>query len=416
MTAIPVSPELRRGRNRLAAAVSSGHAVKHIYNSGLQSILLPEIKLGLGLSATQLGALAFARQVTGWITTIGAGYLGDRFAHRASLMLGISLTLMGVSFFIAGNAATYWMMFGAMLLVGLGPSLYHPPAIGALSRRFPDKRGFAISLHGTGGSVGEVLGPITAAGALTLLMWQDVLRISLFPALFAAFIVWSMMRSVPGDVPGSASTRAYVVSLVSLLKKRALFALVMIAAMRSMGQSAITTFLPVYLREDLEFSAARVAIYLSLAQIVGIASQPAMGFLSDRFGRKAVLVPALVAQALLFFALHYADPGVPLVLTILALGAVLYSLHTIFIAAAMDVAGGEVQSTVVSLVYGATFLGTVSPILAGIIVDATETTSNAFIYGGVVVLLAAIPLWLLRLPRTAQQVVEDSAGAPTPGR
>ena len=333
---------------------------------------------------------------------MGAGYLGDRFASRASLMLGISLSLMGVSFFLAGNASSYWVMFAAMLVVGLGPSLYHPPAIGALSRRFPDRRGFAISLHGTGGSAGEVLGPLVAAGALTYFVWQDVLRISLVPALLAAFVIWSMMRSVPGEAPGSASTRAYLASLVALVKKRALFALAMIAAMRSMGQSAVVTFLPVYLREDLEFSATRVEIYLSLAQVVGIGVQPVMGFLSDRYGRKAVLA----LQALLFLGLYYADPGAQLVLVILALGAVLYSLHTIFIAAAMDAAGGEVQSTVVSLIYGATFLGTVSPILAGLIVDQTGDTSNAFIYGGVVMFLTAAALASVRLPRTERQVAE----------
>ena len=164
----------------------------------------------------------------------------------------------------------------------------------------------------------------------------------------------------------------------------------------------MVTFLPVYLREDLEFSATRVAIYLSLAQVVGIGVQPVMGFLSDRYGRKAVLA----LQALLFLGLYYADPGAQLVLVILALGAVLYSLHTIFIAAAMDVAGGEVQSTVVSLIYGATFLGTVSPILAGLIVDQTGDTSNAFIYGGVVMFLTAAALASVRLPRTERQVAE----------
>ena len=61
MGAVRVSPELRRGRNQLAATVVLGHKIKHIYNSGLQTILLPEIKISLGLSATQLGSLAFSR-------------------------------------------------------------------------------------------------------------------------------------------------------------------------------------------------------------------------------------------------------------------------------------------------------------------------------------------------------------------
>ena len=413
--AVQVAPEVRKGRNKLAATVVAGHAVKHLYNSGLQTILLPEIKIGLGLSATQLGLLAASRQATGWVVTMGAGYLGDRFANRASVILGISVTLMGIAFFLAGSAPTYWLMFGAMLLIGIGPSLYHPPAIGALSRRFPDKRGFAISLHGTGGSVGEVIGPITVASLLTftVLIWRDVMRLSLFPALLVALLLWSVLRSVPGGAPGSASTRAYLSSLASLLKRRVLLLLVVVTALRSMGQHAIMIFLPVYLREDLEFSAAKVAIYLSLAQVVGIGAQPVMGFLSDRLGRKAVLIPGTTALGLLFFALRYADPGVELVLTILAMGAFLYSLHAIFIAAAMDIAGGEVQSTVVSLIYGASFLGAVSPILAGIIADQYGTP-NAFLYGGAVVLLSALILSLLRLPRTATQIAAaETATRPT---
>ena len=376
-----------------------GHAVKHVYNSALQIHLMPEIKLDMGLSATQFGALATARQVTSGVTTMGAGYLGDRFAHRSALMLGISMGMLGVSFFLAGSAATYWLLFAAMLLVGIGPSLYHPPAIGALSRKFPDRRGFAISLHGTGGSVGEVLGAsFLIAALLGVLVWEDVLRVSMLPALVFAVLIWMTMRNIPAESGGAASTGSYFAALVTLLRKKALLMLVLVTAMRSMGQSAIMAFLPLYLREDLGYSTTEVGLYMPMAQVVGIASQPVMGLLSDRFGRKSVLVPGTAVLGLLCIALSQAEPGPQLVLTILAMGAFLYSLHTIYIAAAMDVSGGEVQSTVVSLIYGAGFLGTLSPVLAGVIVDASET-SNAFVYGGGIVIAAAVLLSLVKLPR-----------------
>lgn len=406
MAGIQVSPDIKKGRNKLAVTVVLGHAIKHIYNSGLQTILLPEIKLGLGLSATQLGTLAFSRQLSGWFTTVAAGYMGDRFANKAAIMLGISMTLMGISYFFAGFAPNYWMMLIAMLFVGIGPSMYHPPAIGALSRRFPDKRGFAISLHGTGGSIGEVLGPLVTAGALIFLMWRQVLQISLIPAILAGFLIWSMMRSVSGGASGTASTSDYFKSITALLKKGRLAVLVAVTALRSMGQSAIMIFLPLYLREDLEFSAGKVAIYLAMSQAVGMFAQPAMGYFSDRYGRKVVLVPSMTAMGLLFFVLTYADTGIQLILTILALGAFLYSLHTIFIAAAMDIAGDEVQSTVVSLIYGASFLGTLSPVFAGIIAD-NYGIEKTFLYGGAMILLATLVLALTRLPKTANQLAQE---------
>jgi FSR family fosmidomycin resistance protein-like MFS transporter len=402
--AIRVAPDIQKGRVQLATTVVLGHAVKHIYNSALQVILLPVIKDDLALSGAQFGALSTASRLTSGVTTMWAGYLGDRFAHRSGLMLMLSLGLMGFSYLILGSAPSYWVLFAVMFLVGIGPSLYHPPAIASLSRKFPEKRGFAISLHGTGGSVGEVVGPVLTGFLLTFTFlaaftWRDILHISVIPALGFALAIFLMMRNIPAAATGTASSRDYFTSLFALLKQRAMIVLVAVTALRSMGQSAITAFLPVYLLQDLGNTPAVVGLYMAGAQVAGIGAQPLMGYLSDRYGRKVVLVPTMVVLGLLYFALKFVAPGAPLILTILVLGGFLYSLHTIFIAAAIDVSDGQAQSTVVSLIYGASFFGTFSPFLAGIIVDVTETTSNVFIYAGIVVLVSTVVLAFQKFPQ-----------------
>jgi sugar phosphate permease len=105
---------------------------------------------------------------------------------------------------------------------------------------------------------------------------------------------------------------------------------------------------------------------------------------------------------LLYVALKFAEPGPQLLITVLAMGAFLYSLHVIFIAAAMDVSEGEAQSTVVSLIYGASFIGVLSPFLAGLIVDAS-VTSNAFIFAAVVSLASVVVFAFVKLPKTVNQ-------------
>ena len=121
---IPLTDEIRRGRNRLAITVVLGHAIKHIYNAGMHSVLLAVMKDDLGLSGTQFGLLTTSGRVTSGATTMVAGYLGDRFANRSGIMLLISLGMMGISYFLLGSAPNYWLMLAAMLLVGIGPSLY----------------------------------------------------------------------------------------------------------------------------------------------------------------------------------------------------------------------------------------------------------------------------------------------------
>ena len=424
---VPISADVRRGRNRLAATVVLGHAIKHIYNSGLQSILLAVIKDDLALSGAQFGLLSTSGRVTSGATTMVAGYLGDRFANRSGIMLMSSLGMMGISYFLLGSAPNYYLLLAAMLLVGVGPSLYHSPAIASLSRKFPDKRSFAISLHGTGGSIGEVVGPVLTGGLITgtylvAFEWRDVLQISVLPALLCGLLIYLMMRNIPTVSTETASLGDYFSSLFALMSRRAMIALVAITALRSMGQGAIMAFLPVYLLEDQGITAVVIGLFMASIQFVGILAQPAMGFLADRFGHKAVLVPATAALGVLMIALRFAEaddvitftlwrlqiaaPGIQFGLIGLAMGAFLYALHAIYIAAAMDVAEGEAQSTVVSLIYGASFLGALSPFIAGVIVDFTDTAS-AFVYGGVMVLAATLILVFTRLPKTFSQLTHE---------
>ena len=421
MESVEVSPELRKGRNQLAVTVTLGHAVKHVFNSALP-ILLTLMKGDLGLSNTQYGVITSVGRGTSGATTMVAGYLGERFANRSGLMLFISLSMMGISYFLLGFAPSFWWVLGVMLLVGIGPSLYHPPAIASLSRKFPDRRGFAISLHGRGGSVGEMLGPIVV-GLLTTesvkmasiisvtylvaFKWNEVLKISVFPALIFAVLVYVMMRNIPTADSDTTSIRDYFGDVGLLLKERVMLGLIFVTAFRSMAQATIIAFLPVYLIQTLYKDELTTALYMAGAQATGIVAQPIMGWLSDKYGRKIVLVPAMSLLGVLYLTLSVADDGVQLVLNVLAMGAFVYSLHTIFIAAAMDVAKGRAQSTVVSLIYGASFLGTVGPVIAGLLSDTDLGIKSCFVFSGIVALVSTVILAGLKLPKTINQQQAD---------
>ena len=140
----------------------------------------------------------------------------------------------------------------------------------------------------------------------------------------------------------------------------------------------------------------------AISALAGLAIQPLMGYLSDQLGRNAVLLPGMVVITALTFALSVVEPGSALVFVIIAKGAFKFSLHHIFVAAAIDAAQGQVQSTVVSLVYGAGVLGIFSPYVAGLISDAYGIHS-AFVYGGSVALLSTVTLLFVRLPRSVAQ-------------
>src|SRR5204863_1858124 len=133
------------------------------------------------------------------------------------------------------------------------------------------------------------------------------------------------------------------------------------------------------LREDLGYSAGLVGLYISLSQLAGIGSQPLMGHLADRVGHKAVILPALVMFAVALGLIPLADGKLQLAIVMLILGFFVFSMQSILTSAAVEVAGEELQSTVVSLIYASSFIGSLSPTIAGILAD-TYGLKSTFVF------------------------------------
>ena len=68
-------PKPTRGRKTAATTIIVAHAIKHIYNSGQTSLIMPEISKALGLNRAQFGSLATASAIAWWTSTMISGYL-----------------------------------------------------------------------------------------------------------------------------------------------------------------------------------------------------------------------------------------------------------------------------------------------------------------------------------------------------
>ena len=152
----------------LMAVMVIGHAIKHMYAASF-FIILPEIHSSLGLSNTAVGTLSTARSLAGSTANLPAGFLADRLSHRWPAILGAAMVVVGVFQFVMGSSDTYWPILLAAMVVSGAISFWHPPAIAALSQQFAHRRGFALAMHGPGGSIGEALGPIVFATVIGLI-------------------------------------------------------------------------------------------------------------------------------------------------------------------------------------------------------------------------------------------------------
>ncbi len=401
-TAAPGSEELTDGQRRTLLVVAvAGHGLKHLFNAAF-FVLLPEIKTGLALTNSQIGILSTFRNVLGGITNIPAGYAGDRLSAYRAEILGASIIFLGIFALALGLSTTFWMALIFAALFNVAITFWHPSAISSLSREFESRRGFAISLHGTGGSVGETLGPILAGALIGVVGWQMVLRGGVVPGVIAGVLIWAVLKTIPtraGEVQGQGS---YLTSLKGLLRNRRLLLVLAFAGGFVGGQSTFLTFFPIYLRENLGVSSITVGFYLLLANVGGIASQPVMGYFSDRLGRKAILAPSLAVLGVCFLLLPAVPGGWPLAAVALVMGAFLFPLMAILLAAGVDLVEPGAQATTVSLVFGsALIVSAIAPAVAGRLADSQGIEAAMTLGAGIVLvtsLLCAATQWRPRTP------------------
>ena len=383
-------------RSGFLAWVTGGHIVVHWYVA-VFALALPYLKEELGLTPVEIGAITTVQMGVASGLLLVSGYVADTFRSRGRLILVLSIAVFGLGYLLLGAMESYGWTLVAAGLVGLAIALWHPSAMGSLSIKFPDRRGMALSVHGVGASVGDSLGPLAIGAVILAVDWRVAFQIHLAPALLFAVVLWIGLKTsqqVSDESGHSAGPRFadYARGVRAMFTNVQSVAVLSSTALANMARLAILAFLSVYLGETLGFSSFRLGLYLSFLYVLGIVSQPVMGLVSDRIGRKAVLVPSFGLMALLYLAIAYAGGGVLLAVVICALGLFFYAILNITQTAIMDVADESVQAStmgVMGLTSQPFVLG--SPVLAGYLVERFGI-ETAFIYAAAAGALATIIL------------------------
>ena len=385
---------LGRSRSGFLAWVTGGHIVVHWYVA-VFALALPYLKEELGLTPVEVGAITTVQMGVASGLLLVSGYVADTFRSRGRLILVLSIVVFGLGYLMLGALESYGWALVAAGLVGLAIALWHPSAMGSLSIKFPDRRGMALSVHGVGASVGDSLGPLVIGAVILAVDWRLAFQIHLAPALLFAVVLWlglktSQQTSDESGEPPRPRFADYVRGVRAIFTNGQAVAVLSSTALANMARLAILAFLSVYLGETLGFSSFKLGLYLSFLYVLGIFSQPVMGLVSDRVGRKAVLVPSFGLMALLYLAIAYSGGGVLLGVVLCALGMFFYAILNITQTAIMDVADESVQAStmgVMGLTSQPFVLG--SPVLAGYLVGRFGI-ETAFIYAAAAGALATI--------------------------
>ena len=188
MTAAAASSATGPGKlSREVWLITIGHGLTHWYPATFY-LLLPIVGKELNLTYSQIGLIMTCQYIAGAVANVPGGILVDTVG-RKGLLMALSLFWVGFPYLLMGFPHSYVMLLACVAMVGFGNSLWHPTAIPTLARRFPERKGLVLSLHGMGGNVGDALAPVVICSLLTVFAWREVVILNVVPGLMISMLL-----------------------------------------------------------------------------------------------------------------------------------------------------------------------------------------------------------------------------------
>jgi MFS family permease len=374
------------------------HAAIHA-QSALMPLVYPIVIVEFGLDAGDIGTFIAITTAVGGTMQLAYGVL-TRYVARPALLAG-GQVVFGASLVVAGLAQTVVQLLASISVARIGASPQHPVGNALLSDVFPtERRGFAISAHISGGNIGTLLVPFVAAAALYTLGWQTTLALFGLPPLVIGLLIWLLVREDRADyrerVRASGSVRQHLREVLGRRDLRLILGASLVAA-GGRGLDIVAPFMVLYLAGPLGLDQATVGILYGLLLVGSVVGPLLAGVLSDRFGRRRVLITYYLLSAVGILAFTAAGANLlVLVPLLLPFGTAVFSESPVLQAYLADRATGPIRDVAFAVYFTFAFgIGAFWAFVIGQVVDGAGYPV-AFGVMALSYLAAAAMLWAIR--------------------
>ena len=281
-----------------------------------RSPVLPRFAQDLGAAPETIGLIVAASTITGVVIKLPAGALSDVLGRKRMMLLGC--------LFFAGPPFLYPFVhsLGALLalrfLHGFATAIFSPVASAFVADLFARGRGQKLGWFASANDLGGTMGPLL--GGL-LLFWTasypvTFMVVGVLGLLPLAFILGLPEDRTPRQTSSTlgASSRRFWTGIREVASSRAVVIASVLEAAMYVGYGAFLGFFPPYAR-GIGLNDAQISVVLGAQLATTMVAKPLAGWLSDRVGRKPMILAGLFVCALTL-------PAVPALTSMWLLSAV----------------------------------------------------------------------------------------------
>jgi FSR family fosmidomycin resistance protein-like MFS transporter len=386
---------------RIIFAISLGH----LMNDSMQAVvpaIFPILEQSMNLSYTQVGWIAFALNMTSSIMQPVFGFYTDKKPSPFLLPLGMLSSMfgmIGIAF-----APNFYFVLLSVLFIGLGSAVFHPEGARVAFMAAGTKRGLAQSIYQVGGNTGNALAPIFTA-LIFVPLGQSGAAWFTISAAIGVLLLWYVSRWYRTELTsGTMRVKKRAAAgngegKLSRQVKLAVVFLIFLTFARSWYNAGIGNFYQFYLIEHYGLSIRAAQYYVFIFMIAGVVGTFFGGPLSDRFGKRNLILFSMLGSAPLALLL----PHIPLVWVaplFAVLGFILFSNFSVIVVYTQELMPGKVgmaSGLIVGLAFG---MGALGAVVLGKLADMYGLTFTMMFCSFLPLL--GIVSWLLPNDRKAQ--------------
>ncbi|AUV81326.1 MFS transporter [Salinigranum rubrum] len=375
-----------------------------VFATGTQALIvapiIPRIATQLGTDEALLGTLITAYSVSVGVFALVAGPVSDRVGrHRVLLVGSAAMTVaLALHWFVWDFAS----LVAVRALAGVAGGVLNGAAVAYVGDYFaPQRRGWANGWVFSGFAAGQIAG--IPLGSLLATGFGFRTPFIAFAALLACGV--ALVRVVLPVPTVTLSTdrltvRSAVSGYASLLRRPEIAAATLVFVVMFGGNALYTTYLPTWLESSVGLTAGAVAGMFLVGGVANVLAGPRAGVLSDRVGRKRVIVAASVGVAVVMAATPFVVGGTvaAYVTFFLAMG-LFASRATPFQTLLTELVSGDRRGSLMSLTVGVGQVGSgVGGAVAGVAFVSVGYAGSAAAAAVAMVLIGAL-IWVY-LPET----------------
>lgn len=349
--------------------------VCHLINDTMQAVvpaMFPLLQRDLDLSFTQLGLITFTLNIFASALQPAVGFVSDKKPMPYALPIGMISSFLGITLLVFAQA--YWFILIAVLFLGFGSAIFHPEGSRVCFMSAGNKRGLSQSIYQVGGNSGQALAPLISAFLLDAYGQRGAAVVLLLTSV-GIFILFKIAtwykRQLEDERLHKKNKRVLISSLPPLTKKQVGFAitlLMLVIFARTFYTTNMTNYYVFYLMEhyDLSLRFGQVLIFTFMA--CGVIGTFFGGSLSDRIGRKNVILLSVVVPTPFCLLLPYLPLwAVPVFLVII--GTLIMISFSVTVVYAQELVPSKI-GTMAGLTTGFAFgMGAIGSVVIGRLID-----------------------------------------------